>query len=61
LRNHSGHPDDLPDGRYEGAIDALAVKYGSGASATRTGPWTAPNIQLRRLLRAPMATLTTKA
>jgi hypothetical protein len=26
-----------------------------------SGPWTAPNIQLRRLLRAPMATLTTKA
>jgi hypothetical protein len=26
---------DLPDGRYEGMIDALAVKYGSGASATR--------------------------
>ncbi len=26
---------DLPDGRYEGAIDALAVKYGSGASAAR--------------------------
>ena len=26
---------DLPDGRYEGAIDALAVRYGSGASPTR--------------------------
>ena len=26
---------DLPDGRYEGAIDALAVRYGSGASAAR--------------------------
>jgi CO/xanthine dehydrogenase Mo-binding subunit len=26
---------DLPDGRYEGAIDALAVKYGSGADAGR--------------------------
>ena len=24
---------DLPDGRYEGAIDALAVKYGRGAAA----------------------------
>ena len=23
---------DLPDGRYEGAIDALAVKYGNGAA-----------------------------
>jgi hypothetical protein len=27
---------DLPDGRYTGAIDALAVKYGDGASAART-------------------------
>jgi len=26
---------DLPDGRYEGAIDALAVKYGSGAHSDR--------------------------
>ena len=26
---------DLPDGRYEGAIDALAVKYGNGASPVR--------------------------
>lgn len=26
---------DLPDGRYEGAIDALAVKYGTGAGANR--------------------------
>jgi CO/xanthine dehydrogenase Mo-binding subunit len=26
---------DLPDGRYEGAIDALAVRYGSGAPADR--------------------------
>ena len=26
---------DLPDGRYEGAIDALAVRYGNGASAAR--------------------------
>jgi CO/xanthine dehydrogenase Mo-binding subunit len=26
---------DLPDGRYEGAIDALAVKYGNGASPAR--------------------------
>ncbi len=26
---------DLPDGRYEGAIDALAVKYGTGAGADR--------------------------
>ena len=26
---------ELPDGRYEGAIDALAVKYGDGASAAR--------------------------
>jgi CO/xanthine dehydrogenase Mo-binding subunit len=26
---------DLPEGRYEGAIDALAVKYGDGASPAR--------------------------
>lgn len=26
---------DLPDGRYDGAIDALAVKYGAGAGADR--------------------------
>jgi CO/xanthine dehydrogenase Mo-binding subunit len=26
---------ELPDGRHEGAIDALAVKYGDGASTTR--------------------------
>ena len=26
---------ELPDGPYEGAIDALAVKYGAGASAAR--------------------------
>jgi CO/xanthine dehydrogenase Mo-binding subunit len=26
---------DLPDGRYEGAIDALAVKYGGGAAPAR--------------------------
>lgn len=26
---------DLPDGRYEGAIDALAVKYGTGAASER--------------------------
>ncbi len=26
---------DLPDGRYEGAIDALAVRYGNGAAADR--------------------------
>ena len=26
---------DLPDGRYEGAIDALAVRYGDGASPER--------------------------
>ena len=26
---------DLPDGHYEGAIDALAVKYGTGAGADR--------------------------
>jgi CO/xanthine dehydrogenase Mo-binding subunit len=30
---HAGF--DLPDGHYAGAIDALAVKYGSGASASR--------------------------
>jgi CO/xanthine dehydrogenase Mo-binding subunit len=26
---------DLPDGRYQGAIDALAVRYGGGAAPTR--------------------------
>jgi hypothetical protein len=46
LRNQSGHPDDLPDGRYEGAIDALAVKYGSGASATRKALMTTRGYQL---------------
>lgn len=33
---------DLPDGRYEGAIDALAVKYGEGASPERKALMTAP-------------------
>ena len=28
---------ELPDGRYEGAIDALAVKYGRGASTATQG------------------------
>jgi CO/xanthine dehydrogenase Mo-binding subunit len=37
---------DLPDGRYEGTIDALAVKYGSGASATRKALMTTRGYQL---------------
>ena len=37
---------DLPDGRYEGAIDALAVKYGNGASAARKALMTARGYQL---------------
>jgi CO/xanthine dehydrogenase Mo-binding subunit len=37
---------DLPDGQYEGAIDALAVKYGSGASPTRKALMTTRGYQL---------------
>ena len=37
---------ELPDGRYEGAIDALAVKYGNGASAVRKALMTAKGYQL---------------
>ena len=33
---------NLPDGRYTGAIDALAVKYGDGASAARAARLIAP-------------------
>jgi CO/xanthine dehydrogenase Mo-binding subunit len=36
---------DLPDGRYEGAIDALAVKYGNGASPVRKAAMTAHGFQ----------------
>ncbi len=36
---------DLPDGRYEGAIDALAVKYGNGASPTRKALMTTKGYQ----------------
>ena len=37
---------ELPDGRYEGAIDALAVKYGRGASTTRKALMTTQGYQL---------------
>jgi CO/xanthine dehydrogenase Mo-binding subunit len=37
---------DLPDGRYQGAIDALAVKYGSGAPHARKVPMTRRGYQL---------------
>ena len=36
---------DLPDGRYEGAIDALAVKYGSGAAPARKALMTTQGYQ----------------
>ena len=36
---------ELPQGRYEGAIDALAVKYGSGASAAEKALMTAGGYQ----------------
>jgi CO/xanthine dehydrogenase Mo-binding subunit len=37
---------ELPDGRYEGAIDALAVRYGEGAGPTRKALMTARGYQL---------------
>lgn len=37
---------ELPDGRYEGAIDALAVRYGAGAPPARTALMTANGFQL---------------
>ena len=37
---------ELPDGRYEGAIDALAVKYGNGASAARKALMSTKGYQL---------------
>ena len=36
---------DLPDGRYEGAIDALAVKYGGGAAPARKALMTVQGYQ----------------